>query len=104
MAKPLSPKTKAIREAILAAPAKDNKDIAASLNAATPALRVKAADVAIQRRMVAVPSPPPAAAPANHHNNNNGGVADVVADVLGVAKRVGGVEELRRLLDVLAGR
>jgi hypothetical protein len=117
MAKPLSPKSALIRDAITAHPNKKPKDLADLINSSDARkqdkINVTPGDVSLQKQALkqmkgsakpkkaATPKAvkaAPAKAPAK-----SASVVDVVDQVFALADQVGGMAQLRRLVDRLAG-
>jgi hypothetical protein len=130
MAKPLGPKSKLIRQAITANPGKDNTELAELLSAAKERkddkLKITAQDVATQRQALKQlgATKAPAAATATKQTAKNpsrkpgrkpvGAVPraasapvsspmDLIDRTLALAQDCGGVGQLKRLVDRLAG-
>jgi hypothetical protein len=125
MAKPLGAKSLLIRDAIKAHPKLGNKGLAELINSSDARKQdkivVKASDVAQQRQAMKKlaegpaataalktkkkPGPKPKAVTANAAPAPTKGMAspaDVVNDVFTLAKKCGGLDELKRLVDRLA--
>jgi hypothetical protein len=122
MAKPLSPKSQVIREAISAHPKLGNTKLAETINGAearkTDKIQVTAADVGNQRQALkalngkskkkkkasrsakaAGAVPTPQAAPAKAANP-----VDLVERVFDLAERCGGFTQLKRLVDLCGSK